>query len=480
VRNRRRLLPFLLGLVLFVAALAWPSPPPSIDPEGQAVVLTPEGKAALGLFLLTAVWWVFEVVPVGVTAVLVGIIQSVWMLRDTRAALTDFMDPSVWFIVGSLLIGGAFAKTGLTRRIAFRVLAIVPENTRLIYLGMFAMTAALTLVMAHTAVAAAVFPLLLVVHNLYEPGHRRTRFGKGLFIGMAWTAGAGSIITLLGAARGAVALGFYHELTGREISFFEVTWYMAPLGALMLLLLWGWVCVAFPPERATVPGLNRQARALHDALPPVSRREIGTLAVVTGVLALLTARSFVPALAPLDKSVVILTGAVLLFIAGVLELKDLENLPWNVVLLFGGAMSLGFCLWQTGAAEWLAIGWLGLFHGAPWLAFIMGVAAFVLLTTNFIMNVAAIAITLPVALVMAGHVNVEPEVVMFAALAAAGMPFMLLVGAAPNAIAYESGQFSARDFFLYGIPPTLMLLGVILLFVWRIWPAMGMPVLLGG
>jgi sodium-dependent dicarboxylate transporter 2/3/5 len=480
VRNPRRYIPFLAGALLFAASLLWSSPRDFTDPTGAVVSLAPEGRAALGLFLLASLWWVFEVIPMGVTALVIGIVQSVWVLRDSRTALTDFMDPSVWFIIGSLLIGTAFAKTGLTRRIAFRMLAAIPEDTRLIYLGVFSMTAGLTLVMAHTAVAAAVFPLLLVVHNLYEPGGRRTRFGKGLFIGMAWTAGAGSIITLLGAARGAVAVGFFHELTGREISFFEVSEFMLPLGAVMVLLLWGWVCVVFKPERPTVPGLRRQAAALHAALPPLARKEVGTVAVVLAVVAILTLRSFVPALEHLDKSAVIMSAAVMFFISGVLDLKDLENLPWNIVLLFGGAMSLGFCLWQTGAARWLAIGWLAMFHGAPWLVFIMGVTFFVLLTTNFIMNVAAIAITLPVALVMAPYVNVEPEVVMFAALAAAGMPFMLLVGAAPNAIAYESGQFSARDFFLHGLGPSVLLLGVILLFVWKIWPWMGMPVLLGG
>ena len=144
----------------------------------------------------------------------------------------------------------------------------------------------------------------------------------------------------------------------------------------------------------------------------------------------------------------------------------------------GGAISLGFCLWQTGAAEWMAIGWLSLLNDAPWLTFIMGVAFLVLIMTNFIMNVAAIAITLPVALVMAPYVGVAPEVVMFASLASAGMPFLLLVGAAPNAIAYTSGQFTTKEFFTAGIPASILLMVVLALFVWIIWPLMGMPVLL--
>jgi sodium-dependent dicarboxylate transporter 2/3/5 len=296
---------------------------------------------------------------------------------------------------------------------------------------------------------------------------------------MAWTAGAGSIITLLGAARGAVALGFYQKLGGEEISFFELTYYMLPLGVVMVFLLWGYICLAFRPEKAAVPGLRKQAALLYAGLGPVTRKELGTLAIVTAIIVLLSLRSFVPALAAVDKSAVILTAGLVFFFTNILSLKDLEAVPWNIVLLFGGAMSIGFCLWQTGAAEWMAIGWLSLLHTAPWFVFIIGVAFFVMIMTNFIMNVAAIAITLPVALVMARYIGVHPEVVVFASLAAAGMPFMLLVGAAPNAIAFESKMFRTREFFLHGIPASAMLMLVIALFVWKIWPMMGMPVLTG-
>jgi sodium-dependent dicarboxylate transporter 2/3/5 len=104
----------------------------------------------------------------------------------------------------------------------------------------------------------------------------------------------------------------------------------------------------------------------------------------------------------------------------------------------------------------------------------------VLVMTNFIMNVAAIAISLPVALVIAPYLGVAPEVIFYASLVTAGMPFMLLVGAAPNAIAYESKQFTAGEFFLYGIPASVLLMVVLGLFVAVIWPLMGMPVTLKG
>ena len=99
---------------------------------------------------------------------------------------------------------------------------------------------------------------------------------------------------------------------------------------------------------------------------------------------------------------------------------------------------------------------------------------FVMMMTNFIMNVAAIAISLPVALVLAPYLNVAPEVILFVSLAAAGMPFLLLVGAAPNAIAYESKQFSTAEFFLYGIPASVLLMAGIAFMVRILWPLMGM------
>jgi sodium-dependent dicarboxylate transporter 2/3/5 len=168
----------------------------------------------------------------------------------------------------------------------------------------------------------------------------------------------------------------------------------------------------------------------------------------------------------------------LFFVLRILKIEDLEKTSWNIILLFGGAMSIGFCLWQTGAAKWIAVHWLTMFESAPGFVFILGIAFFVMLMTNFIMNVAAIAISLPVALVIAPYLGVAPNVILFVSLVTAGMPFLLLVGAAPNAIAYASGQFTTKQFFMAGIPASVLLMVVTALFVWLIWPLMGMPVYL--
>ena len=152
--DRRRLFFIFLGLALFCLVHFSPAWPDAVDPQGQAFGLSWQGKAALGLFLLAATWWVFEVVPIGVTSITIAVAQAMFLIRPDRVlangeviqgtwiAFTDFLAPSVWFILGSIVIGMVFTKTGLTKRMAYKMLVIVGERTSMIYLGVFVLTAA--------------------------------------------------------------------------------------------------------------------------------------------------------------------------------------------------------------------------------------------------------------------------------------------------------------------------------------------------
>jgi len=472
----KRMIFLLLGVMLFAIVYYAPPLPDAVDPLGINFKLSQEGKGAIAVFLLAGTWWIFEVVPIGITSLTIGVLQVLFLIRPAKAAFNDFMDPSVMFIFGSIMIGLVFTKTGLTKRLAYKMLSIVGERTSMIYLGCFVVTVTLTHIMAHTAVAATIYPLLLAIYNLYGEGNKPTKFGKGLFIGMAYVAGAGSIITLLGAARGAVAISFFSDIVGRSVSFFELSYYMFPIGWIMTFILWGFIMIFFKPEKKVIPGLRNKAIKLNAELGSLSRKEIGTLIIVFGCIITMVLISFIPLLHPISKTAIILISTILFFVFNILDINDLEAIPWNIVLLFAGAMSIGFCLWETGAAEWLAINWLVFFQNAHWFVFVMGISIFVLIMTNFIMNVAAIAITLPVALVIAPYLNVAPEVVLFASLVVAGMPFLLLVGAAPNAIAYDSKQFSSQEFFKCGVPASVILLIILGLVITILWPVMGMPI----
>ena len=384
----------LLGVALFAVVYFAPLPGPAIDPQGKAFALTREGKAALALFFLAATWWVTEVIPIGVTAIAIGVIQALFLIRPAREAFTDFMDPSVWFIFGSLMIGMVFTKTGLTRRLAYKMLSVVGERTSMIYLGCFVMTA---------GPDADHGPHRRGGHGLPAlPGHLRPLHGgiharrasarASSWAWPSWRAPAASSRCWARPGAPWPSASSTTSPAARSTSS-TLTYYMLPVGVVMVVLLWVFFMLWYPPEKKTIPGLRDRVNRLYATLGPVSRDEIVALVLVLATIAVLSLRSFVPALEPLDKSAIILVPIVLLFLLKILSLEDLESASWNIVFLFGGAMSIGLCLWRTGAAEWLAVKWLGLFTEAHWLVFVLGMAAFVLVMTNFIMNVAAIAIT---------------------------------------------------------------------------------------
>lgn len=467
----------LLGLAVFLAIYFAPSWGDAVDPAGKSFALSREGKAAIGLFLMAGIWWVFEVVPIGVTAIAIGVMQALFAIRPAKEAFRDFMDPSVMFIFGSVVVGMAFTRTGLTRRIAYRMLGIVGEKTGMILLGSLVLVAGLSHVMAHTAAAATVFPILMAIYALYGEGDKRTNFGKALFIGMAYAAGAGSIVTFLGSARGPAAAGMFKEFTGRDVGFFELTQFMFIVGWIMVFAIWIYLMVFLRPEKKVIHGLKDKVQRLSRDLGPMTKDEKLAIFFVVLVVFAMSLQAFIPALKSIDRAAIMLTSTLLFFIFRILTVKELEDMPWNIILLFGGAMSIGFCLWKTGAAQWMAVNWLTLFQEAHWMVFVLSISVFVLLMTNFIMNVAAIAITLPVSLVVAQYLGVAPDVIFYASLVTAGMPFVLLIGAAPNAIAYESKQFSTGEFFKHGIPMSIILIVVLALAIAVIWPLLGMPIL---
>ncbi|MCP4682035.1 MAG: SLC13/DASS family transporter, partial [Desulfobacterales bacterium] len=155
--NWKKLIFLFMGVGLFALAYYCPPWPDAVDPSGKHFVLSTAGKGAIAVFLLAGTWWVFEVVPIGVTSLMIGVLQALFMIRPAKVAFKDFMDPSVMFIFGSIVIGLVFTKVGLTKRLAYKMLSIVGEKTSMIYLGCFFVTSALAHIMAHTAVAATIF-----------------------------------------------------------------------------------------------------------------------------------------------------------------------------------------------------------------------------------------------------------------------------------------------------------------------------------
>ena len=185
-------------------------------------------------------------------------------------------------------------------------------------------------------------------------------------------------------------------------------------------------------------------------------------------------QGIVPYLPLIDKSAIILVATVMFFVFNVLNISDLELIPWNTILSLSGSMSMGYCLWKTGASAWIAANTAPLFQGEHWLVFVLGVGLFVMLAINFLMNVAVVACFLPVALLMSKQLGITPDVVMYATLVAGSMPFLLVNSAASNSIAYDSKQFTSRQFFKFGCVAGFVLMLVLAIACLVIWPSMGM------
>lgn len=468
----RRVLAIAAGLILFLAFYLVPFAGDLTDPNGNRIVLTQEGRGAIGLVLLAIVWWAMEAAPIGITAVAVGMFQAIFGLRPAVQAFHDFMDPSVLFIFGSIVMGIAIIKSGLARRAVYGILGASGERCAPVLLGCMAATALLAHFMPHTAAAACIFPILLSVNDLYGEGSRPNAFGKSLFIGMAYAAGAGSIATMLGSARTPAAMAMFREFAGADMTFGELSKFMLPLSWVMLVLIWAYLSVIFKSGPRELAGLRESARDQLQRMGPFSRRESTVAAGIVVVMAALLVQPFVPVLQSIDKTAVFLVATVAFFLFGALGIKDLEEVPWNIILLYGGAVSLSFCLWQTGAAGWLGLHVYFLFSTG--IVLLACAVAAVLVLSNLITNVAVLAALIPVFIAAAKYGGIHAEPVFYACLAAAGMPFVLRMGSAPNAIAYESRQFDKSELFRHGVVVSAILIAVILAASLFIWPLFGM------
>jgi solute carrier family 13 (sodium-dependent dicarboxylate transporter), member 2/3/5 len=460
----------LLGLGIFFALYFIPFSTGSVDLLGNSSGLTKEGRGAIGILILAVIWWTGEVVPIGITAVALGVLQVLFAIRPNARVYSNYTDPSIIFIFGSIIIGLALTKSGLIKRVMYKLISVTGGRPETTLLGSMLGVAGLAHFMPHTAVAAGVFPILISVNDFYGEGSRPNNFGKSLFMGMAFAAGTGGIATMLGSARTPASLAMFREFIGNDISFFELSKYMVPVSWVMFFIIWGYLVLVLRTDRKQMEGLKESARGVCEQLGAITRDELTVAILCLSAAGAMFLQPFIPGLQFVDRTCILLVAVVLFFLCGVLTVRDLEDVPWNIILLYGGTISLSFCIWETGAARWMGLNIFLLLGQAHWAVFLLVATIIVLLLTNFIINVAVLAVCIPVLLVAAKSFGVHPEVVVFSCLAAAGMPFMLLSGAAPNAIAYESRQFSKREFLVHGTALSSLLIVLLIGAVTFIWP----------
>jgi sodium-dependent dicarboxylate transporter 2/3/5 len=450
---RRRLAGALLGPLVFAALLFLDL---GLDPA-------PHRLAAIGA--LVVLLWITEALPVPVSALLGSVLCILLGVAPARTVLAPYADPVIFLFLGAFVLGEALTATGLDERFARGVVAapaLSATPARLVVtVGL--VTAALSMWMSNTAAAAIMTPLALSVARGRAGGAPRGG-ARTVVLVVAYAASLGGIATPVGTPPNLIAIGLLERQTGTHIGFLPWMRMGLPLAILLTGAMLAVAALALRARRFDVAPPAGPARRT-----PLTGAERATLAVfgcmvaawlLPSLIATVAAGPFAKLLTErLPESVVALGGAVALFAlparirpwAPVLEWQRISRIDWGTILLFGGGLSLGGLVVETGLGARLGDALLTAtgVTSLPGLVALSAGCAVVL--TEFMSNTAATNAVAPVVYSMAVELGVDPAWPVVAVALGASMAFALPVSTPPNAIAYATGEVTVPQMALRGI-----------------------------
>ncbi len=453
------------GGIVFLVMLATPAP------AGLGL----EGWRTAAVAVLMAVWWMTEALPIPATALLPLALFPTLGVLSAAAASAPYASELIFLFMGGFLLAVTMEKWGLHKRIALRIMAWVGTGPNRLVLGFMLATAFLSMWISNTATAAMMLPIALAVGEMLRPQDAEEgvyNFGVALMLGVAYAASLGGVATLIGTPPNAVLAAAASELLGREIGFVQWMGVGVPVSMVMIPAAWLLLTRVLHP-----PGdLHGDAAAIiqteRDALGSPSRGE-----KLTGLVFALTALAWVlraektiggvtiPGLQTLmpnlRDSTIAMAAAVVLFLLPAGELrrgefcldwKTARRIPWGVLVLFGGGLSLAVAMEQSGLAAWIG-GVVAALSSVPGWVVVAAVATLIVFLTELTSNVATTSMAMPVMAGAAAGLGMEPLLLMTTAALAASMAFMLPVATPPNAIVFSSGyltipQMSRAGFLL--------------------------------
>ena len=424
-------------IAIFILMLGWPAP------AGLSLL----GWRAIAIFVLVVMLWVTELVPLPVAAILGGVLQPLLGIATVTGALAGFASSSVFLILAGFIIAAGLVKTGLDRRIAYSFVGISKKPERIL-LGFILATGILSMIISNTATVLLMLPIAITIAA--KTGLDR----KMLLLAAAFAANIGGVGLLVGTppnvmAAGAVGWGFYDWM-----------WIGLPFAFVMLFGLWICFSIQFKPHRV------KKAEAM-EKLGHMKKSEKKCAFVIALTLALWVTEP----IHGIDSVVIGLTGGLLMFIL-LFDWRFFEKeTDWGSIILIGGAISIANALAATGAASWIAGGFLSGTGFTNPLLIVFGFCMMAMVVTQFIQNTATAGMFIPVLVGVAQQTGMSPASTVILPAIAVSMTFLLPPGTAPNAIVHGKGV-STREMFRAGILPTLvsivLLLGFTFLFVGRI------------
>jgi sodium-dependent dicarboxylate transporter 2/3/5 len=443
------------------------------EPSGGMTVLAWR-TAAVGV--LMAAWWVTEAIPVAATALLPIVLFPPLGIATIAATTAPYGNPVIYLFLGGFLIAMALESCGLHRRMALTVLGIVGTRPANLIFGFMAATAFMSMWVSNSATVVMMLPMATSVIALERGGATGVRdaargpFAVPLLLGIAYAGNIGGLGTLIGTPPNALLAGFMADGYGVEIGFME--WMLLGVPIVVIALPFAWLVLTrwlHPVSAEPIAGGAAMLRQERLALGPISRAE-WTVGVITALTATAwvtrpVVERWIPAVT--DAGIAI-AGAVLLFalpltwqpLRVALTWAQAERLPWSVLVLFGGGLSLAAAVQQTGLAEWIGQE-LGALAGWPVFAVMFAVTTVVLFLTELTSNTATAAAFLPVVASMAVGIGVDPLLLAVPTALAASCAFMMPVATPPNAIVYGTGDLTIPQMAKAGIWLNLFFMAIL-------------------
>jgi sodium-dependent dicarboxylate transporter 2/3/5 len=449
--------PFILAAGAIIFVLLIHAQPP--------VGLSEVAERALAVFGLAVVYWVTGVLPLMVTSLLVIVLLGASGVMPARSAYALFGNEAIFFILAAFMLAAAVSHSGLGRRISIRVFSRFGRTPKSLVCSVFLLSAFMSFVIPEHAVAAMVFPIVLDIAVAMElkPGH--SRFATALFLAMAWGANIGGVATLLGGARGALALGMLNEATGQTLSFLR--WSLATVPLVAVLLGLGYIVLRawFPPEFEVLDDNWTETEVAGLGRVTFEEKSVAAILSLTVLAWLFLSETW-------GLAGIAILAVVALFVFNLLSWNEVEKyVNWGIVLMYGGAIAMGAALQKTGAAAYLANMTLG--HTGSITLKLLYLSLAAILLSEALSHSAVVAALIPVGLGLAARFGLDPRALTLAVALPAGLTFILPVGTPANALAYSGGYLRVKDLVVPGALMFVVGLAVLNLSIYFYWPLIG-------
>ena len=466
-RSRHQVVGMFLGpLIAGLMLLAGP-------PDG----LSSSGWMTASVGILMAVWWATEAVPIAVTALLPIVVFPLLGIASIQDTTAPYANKVIYLFLGGFIVAFAMQRWNLHRRIALAVLQHVGGNGRSLVGGFMLASAVISMWVMNTSTTMMLLPIAVsiigVIHKTVGglDDAAKEDFQYSLLLGVAYGATIGGMATLVGTAPNAMLAAFMQETYGTEIDF--SSWMLVGLPLSAMLLPFAWVVltrVAFKVDFKTSVEGKAVLRRMKEELGAITVPEIRVAIVFVLMAATWVLRPLLvklPGLSALDDSGIAMAGGIALFLIPSGDKSDpillrwtyAERLPWSVLILFGGGLTLASAVTRTGLAEWLG-GSLQTIGALPLFALVILAATMIIFLTELTSNIATTATFLPVVGAIAIESGYDPIVLAVPVTFAASCAFMLPVATPPNAIVFGSGMLTIPKMVRAGM--MLNMVGIVL------------------